>query len=528
MTLDTQETGRRELASAAKRLRVAATSDPQRADDLADALVELTGSRLLAWDFTEAATDAPESVVLAARILASRGPSGPYASLRDAVRYFGATAQLAAVQAGLGQPEAAGRTLDGLDAWRQQVSRLPLAENLPDAIVLWAHLARARSLLADDVALANAWADAAELRLHTLPSPPAYLALATHLLVADCRWAAGRPESSLAHHRLALDAYQTALAGLGTQPRPAVARIAAAPVVALYEPYAQRLAATGDTVSGIAVRRAEVALLESLADREFLAAARAGLADALAADGRSAEAEAARSAAGPVPPGPPPGPVRAPTPAERITWESLPPSLTLAVGDSREAAGRWQQAEQAAVFAGVAARAEAERTEGGLRARAEADAAQRAAETEAAEQQAAAQAAAAEAERIATERQDAELAALRAEREEAAARVAAEERRRQLAEAHRPNVDPDAAQAAAAELDLARAAVQDAGDNLTRQAAAQEWLAAVLRPLAAVDPSRRPELAESLDALVRLRWRLGDAEGSRAAAREAKGVGGAS
>ncbi len=520
MTLDTQETGRRELASAVKRLRVAATSDPQRADDLADALVELTASRLLSWDFTEAAADAPESVVLAARILASRGPSGPYASVPDAVRYFSATAQLAAVQAGLGHAEAAGHTLDGLDAWRQQVSQLPLAENVPCTVVVWAHLARARSLLGEDVAQANAWSDAAELRLHA-QSSPAYLALATHLLVADCRWAAGRVESSLAHHRLALDAHAAALTALGTQPRPAVARIAAAPVVALYEPYAQRLAAIGDRTTGIAVRRAEVALLELLGDREFAASAQAGLADALAAAGRTAEAVgtgeiATRSA------------VSTPVAGERVTWEPLPPSLTLEVGDLGEAAARWQQAEQAAVFAGVAARAEAERTEAALRAGAEADAARRAAETAEAEREAAARAAAAEAERIAAERRDAERAAWRAEREEAAARVAAEERRRQLAEAHRPDVDPDVAHAAAEELELARSAVQEAGEDLARQAAAQEWLAAVLRPLAGVDASRRPELIDSLEALVRLRWRLGDAEGSRAAAREAKGVGGAS
>jgi hypothetical protein len=518
MTLDTQETGRRELASAVKRLRVAATSDPQRADDLADALVELTASRILAWDFTEAATDAPESVVLAARILASRGPSGPYTSVPDAVRYFSATAQLAAVQAGLGQAEAAGRTFDGLDAWRQQVSRLPLAENLSSAVVVWAHLARARSLLGGDVALANAWADAAELQLHAQPSPPAYLALATHLLVADCRWAAGRTESSLAHHRLAMDAHEAALTSLGTPPRPGVARIAAAPVAALYEPYAQRLDATGDRTTGIAVRRAEVALLESLGDREFLASARAGLAAALAAAGRTAEAsgtgETVRGSA-----------VSSPVPGERVSWEPLPASLTLAVGDLSAAAARWRQAEQAAVFAGVAARAEAERTEAGWRAQADADAARRDAEAAEAEQHAAAQAAAAEAERIAAERQDAELAALRAAREQAAARVAAEERRRQLAEAHRPDIDPEVAQAAAEELELARAAVRDACEDLTRQAAAQEWLAAVLRPLAAVDASRRPEFADSLDTLVGLRWRLGDAEGSRAAAREAKALG---
>ena len=143
--LETAERHRRELTSAVKRLRVAATSDPAQTDELADSLVELNGQRLLAWSFAEAAADAPESVLLAARILAGRGPAGPYASLTDAVRYFTASAQLAAVQAGLGQPEAAGRTLDALDAWRSQLGRLPLLENLDATAVAWALIARSRS-----------------------------------------------------------------------------------------------------------------------------------------------------------------------------------------------------------------------------------------------------------------------------------------------------------------------------------------------------------------------------------------------
>ncbi|MFT4109051.1 hypothetical protein, partial [Propionicimonas sp.] len=297
MTLEDSETRRRELASAVKRLRVAATSDPQRADELAAALVELTARRLLAWDFAEAATDAPESVVLSARLLATRGPSGPYASVPDAVRYVTATAQLAAVQAGLGQAEAAGRTLDGLDAWRGQVARLPLAENLPTRVVVWTLLARTRALLDADPAQANAWADAAERRLHAPAAAEPYLAVATHLAVADARWAAGRPESSLAHHQLALAAHARAVDGVGRGSRPAVRKVAAAPVAALHEPYAQRLDASGDPTGGIAVRRAGVALLEAFGDDEFLPSARAGLADALAAAGREVEAEAERAEA---------------------------------------------------------------------------------------------------------------------------------------------------------------------------------------------------------------------------------------
>ena len=47
----------------------------------------------------------------------------------------------------------------------------------------------------------------------------------------------------------------------------------------------------------------------------------------------------------------------------------------------------------------------------------------------------------------------------------------------------------------------------------------------VLRPLAAVDPGHRDELAAVLESLVGLLWRLGDPDGSRAAAREARTLG---
>jgi hypothetical protein len=515
--MDEAERARRELASAVRRLRVSATSDPQRADELADALVDLTASRLLAWDFSEAATDAPESVVVAARLLASRGPAGPYASLPDAVRYASATAQLAAVQAGLGQPDAAARTLDGLDAWRQQVSRLPLAENLADTVVVWMLIARARSVLTADAALANAWADAAELRLYAMDPPP-YLAMAAHLVVADARWAAGRPESSLAHHRLAADAHAAELAGTPT-PRPAVAKVAAAPVPALHEPWAARLAATGDTASALAVRRAEVALLAPL-DAAAADLALAGLASALVAQGRSSEAAAL------LPPGR--GPVAGPSPeppGARLTWEPLPATVGFAPSGAEEASARWQRDEQAAVFAGVVARAEATRTEAALRAEAEAGAARRAAEQEAADRRAEAEEAAAQAARAEAARAEEEFAAERARREESVQRAEAERRRRELADAHRREVDPRAAQAAAAELDDARAAVAAAGDDLLRLAAADERLAGLLRPLAAADPlTHADELAAALDALVGLRWRLGDTEGSRAAAREARAL----
>jgi hypothetical protein len=94
-----------------------------------------------------------------------------------------------------------------------------------------------------------------------------------------------------------------------------------------------------------------------------------------------------------------------------------------------------------------------------------------------------------------------------------------------LAREHRPEVDPEAARAAAAVLDHAREAVSEARGDAAL-AVAFHRLADVLRPLAAVDPSHRPELASALESLVGLLWRLGDPDGSRAAAREARTLGG--
>ncbi len=164
--IDQAERVRRELVSAVKRLRVLATSDPAKGEELADTLVRLTGARLLSLDLAEAASDAPEAVLLAARLLARNGAAGPYTSPADAARFFTASALLAAVQSGLGQVEAAARTLAGVDGWIQQLGRFPLRDHLEPVAVIWSLVARARSLLATDVPTANACADAAARRLY--------------------------------------------------------------------------------------------------------------------------------------------------------------------------------------------------------------------------------------------------------------------------------------------------------------------------------------------------------------------------
>ncbi|MCC6495283.1 MAG: hypothetical protein IT193_03385 [Propionibacteriaceae bacterium] len=537
-TIEAAERGRRELLSTVKRLRVSATSDPARGDELADALVRLTGSRLLAWGFSEAATDAPEAVVLAARILARNGAAGPYTSPGDAARFFTASALLAAVQSGLGQDEAAARTLEGVDGWLQQLGRLRLQDHLDPTAVIWSLLARSRSLLTTDVPRANAIADAAAHRLYAagLESGTGYLPVAVQLLLADCRWAAGQAEPALAHHRLALSAHHAAIGPAATgRVRPAVAQVIEAPVVALHEPYALRLESLGESDLATAVRRREVELLERLAVAAAsgrLAVARSGLAHTLARAGRGEEAaaELAEATALATSAGirlPPAAPLAGP--GDRCSWSALPAAQALTPDDLPAAAvTRLQQDLQAAVFDGVAARIEAQRTEAGLRAAAEWAAAARAAERAEAERLARAEAAAARAAAADQDRQAAEQAAARRQAEEAAARAAADRRRRRLAEEHQRQreIDPAAAAAAAAELVAARAAVDAAGDDLDQQRRAREHLAGLLRPLALVDADAHlPELVSTLESLVGLRWRSGDPEGSKEAAREARALG---
>lgn len=541
-TLDAAERQGRELASAVKRLRVLATSDPERSDDLADALVRLTATRLLGLAYAEAATLAQESVLLAARLLAQRGPAGPYASARDAVRYFTASAQLAAIQAGLGMPEAAGRTLAAVEAWRQQVWRLPLAEHLAPATAVWALLARARSVLDTDPAAANASADAAAARLYAegLDAAPAtsYLALEVHLLLADCRWSAGLVESALAHHRLALARHRSAVDGVdrATGVRPAVIQLALAPVVRLFEPYAGRLESAGDPAGGLAIRRAEILMLARFADATGTArqaVTRMSLAEALDRSGRAVEAAAEKAAAEAMARRAElvlPQPITTATPGQRVTWTPLRPVEALATGEVRAAASaRLQQEEQRAVFDGAAARAEAERSEAAIRDEFERASAEQAAAQLAEARLAAAEASAAQAAAVARERTDAELAAARRQAEEAVARQEAARRREELAASHRPKleVDAESARAAVAELQVARGALghaSSAGD-LAGTSLATEAMARLLQPLAEADPqSHGDELLGALESLVSLRWRLGDGEGSREAAKQAKAL----
>jgi hypothetical protein len=301
----------KKLASTVQRLRGWVGSDPSRAPELADALVEVTAHRLLGHGFASAAADAQESVRRSAQLLTANGPIGPYTSVADAARYFAAVVQLATIQAAVGQPAAAGRTIESLQGLQQQLRELGLEQPLDPRTAIWAMSCTARSALAAaDVAEANAYADAALARLPesgpTDDTDTAYLAMDVARLASDCRWAAGRVEESLAFLRLAQDRYEAVVGGRLHQPSrlsPALVERLAEPLFGLYRDMADRLAASGEADLGLVTRRALVELLRGLAPRLGpparlqLASALADLARDLLATGRVDEAETAAAEA---------------------------------------------------------------------------------------------------------------------------------------------------------------------------------------------------------------------------------------
>ncbi|HWI00465.1 MAG TPA: hypothetical protein VNT27_09030, partial [Propionibacteriaceae bacterium] len=192
----------KQLTSAVQRLRGWVGSDPSRNVELADALVELNRHRLLGHDYAAAAADTQDAVRRSAELLTAKGPIGPYTAVEDAVRYVTAVVHLAVTQAGLGLPESAGRAIASLEQVHEQLEELPLQQRLGALTAIWALSCTARGALASgDVAVANAYADAALERLDEsgLRADPdsSYLAIDTDRLASDCRWAADRAEESL-------------------------------------------------------------------------------------------------------------------------------------------------------------------------------------------------------------------------------------------------------------------------------------------------------------------------------------------
>jgi hypothetical protein len=301
----------RQLTSAVQRLRGWVGSDPSKAAELADALVELNAHRLLGHDYAAAAADARDALRRSAELLTANGPIGPYTSVEDAVRYLTAVVHLAVTQVALGLPEPAGRTIASMDEVQEQLSKLPLQERLAPMTAVWALSCGARSRLASgDVGGANAYADAALARLAEsglrADSDSCYLVIDTDRLASDSRWAAGRPQESLGFLHDARKRYDQVVDGRLRDPAglsPALVGRLAEPLFGLYRDMADRLIAVGEIDLGLVTRRELIGLLRGLTGRlgqsaqVHLASALTDLAEDLQKSDRVEEADLAASEA---------------------------------------------------------------------------------------------------------------------------------------------------------------------------------------------------------------------------------------
>jgi hypothetical protein len=293
------------LASKVQRLRGWVGSDPSRLPELADALVELTTHRLLGHGYTAAAADAQDAVRRAGELLAASGPIGPYTSITDAARYVTAVIHLATIQVGMGMPDAAGRTMELLQDIREQLREHRLEVPLQSETVIWALWCSARSTLATgDIAAANAYADAAIVRLaeSDLANDPdtAYLVLDVNQVASDSRWAARRTQEALGCLYIAKERYDVVAGGRLDEPgrlSPALLERLIEPLFSLYRDLADRLVALGEVDLGLVTRRRLIELLRGLGGRvgdpvpAQLATALADLATDLVKLDRSQEAE---------------------------------------------------------------------------------------------------------------------------------------------------------------------------------------------------------------------------------------------
>jgi hypothetical protein len=485
----------KELGSLVQRLRGWVGSDPSRATELADALIELTSHRLLGHGYAAAAEDAQDAVRRAAELLAAKGPIGPYTSVGDAARYVTAVVHMAAVQAGLGLPDAGGRTLESLKDIQEQLGERLLRQLQPQTAI-WALSCSAQAALAlGDVAVANAGADAALARLSESgledDADSQYLAMDVDWLVSDCRWAAGRVEEAIAFLHGAKARYEDVVDGRLEQPArfsPGLLDRLAEPLFSLYRTMADRLAAVGEMDIRLMIRRRLIDLLRGLTGRLgdparlHLASALNDLGHDLLEYGRVSEATAAAAEAAAIEQaveGARPtmadhvrGTVR--RGAHAVTWTPLPPTasyeattasgagpvdLTMVAAARQRKAAAWLQADRA-----QAHRVELERMQQ-ARIETERDEAERAeAERAAAAQLAAERARAEEAERIEARRKAAAEEADRLERKR---------RREERIEAHRLDVERREAERRDAERIEAE---RQAGEELSADPAEAERL----------------------------------------------------
>ena len=281
-----------------QRLRGWVGSDPSKTTELADALVELTAHRLLGHGYA-AAADAQEAVRRAAELLAAKGPIGPYTSLSDAARFAAAAVHLATIQTGVGMSEAAGRTIESLGNATRSTRRRAAASIAAADGDLGTVVRRSGCTRLQNVATANAYADAAVGRLsesHLEEDPDGqYLAIDVDRLASDCRWAGGHLDQSIMFlPRTAKSIRQGG--GRSTAPtgalESALLERLAEPLFDLYRDVADRLIAIGEVDLGLVtadVDRTAGGLTGRLGDlaRVHLAAALTDLARDLTNSGRS-------------------------------------------------------------------------------------------------------------------------------------------------------------------------------------------------------------------------------------------------
>lgn len=303
-TLDSHARRLKDLTSEVKRLRGWVASDPTKADPLVDALNELTASRLLARQHADAFADAQDALVQANRLVAFHGAVGPFTPVDDGVRFFTATAHVAALQAAAGQAASAGQTAAALRGWTGLLPHVDLTPHVaPRTAVLLLRAEALSALATGDVGRANAYADAAWARAREAAldadADLAGLFADVAALVGDCRWVAGLGHDALHASRQAVEAARVVAAPVldgGNRVAEAWSERVLAPLAAAHRNLADRLLDLGDSEAGLAERRALADVLRRhvgrLGDpaREALAHTLVDLAHDLEALGRHDEA----------------------------------------------------------------------------------------------------------------------------------------------------------------------------------------------------------------------------------------------
>ena len=255
----------KQITSQVKKLRGWVGSDASVGESLVDALNEVTALRLLDHSYADAAADAQDALTRANALVAEHGAVGPFTPADDAVRFVTATAQLARLQAGLGQPGAAAATAGAAQAWMGLLPHLDVAPYLAPRTASWLLQARAvGALTAGDVAAANAFADAAVVRAREggLVGRDAQVLVDAALLASRARTVAGLPQDAALLAREAMTAASSALRQAEPVQQASLTGIEVESLVAAGNAVASAWGAQGRWDEATASRRAVLAQIE--------------------------------------------------------------------------------------------------------------------------------------------------------------------------------------------------------------------------------------------------------------------------